>query len=418
MPASTHTIKIARTIGAPPAEVYRMFTHATALRDWLCFAAQTEPRLGGRIYLYSSLGYHVTGKYTALVPDKKVALTWQGSDEPAPTKVSITLTPKGDGTALTLSHSGIGSGKRWPQSAKAIKRSWEEELENLQSVLESGIDLRQARTPRLGIWIGEFNPQIAEKLGVPVTYGIRLEGTAPNTGAAAAGLEKDDVLVSLGGKKLGHMTAIQKVLQAHHAGDPVDAIYYRGKEKRRVKIELSARPMPAIVPPRELAERARKEYAALNAELLDLLKGATEHEAEFRITPDAWNVKENIAHLIACERDYQSWLADMVNDNVAGDSLEYRPNAAPRLAAMVHRFQTVPALLKELECAENETLDFLGALPSEFVARKHLYARAAFWMTDVVADHFRAEHFPSIKQALEGARARAGDGTETAPAIG
>ena len=69
--ASALTFK--RSVNVPPAEVYRAFTHATALRDWLCDAAQTEVRKGGRVYLWWNSGVYASGAYTALEPGKKVA---------------------------------------------------------------------------------------------------------------------------------------------------------------------------------------------------------------------------------------------------------------------------------------------------------------------------------------------------------
>jgi uncharacterized protein YndB with AHSA1/START domain len=40
----TQTLKFKRTISASPAEVFRAFTHPTALRDWLSNAAQADAR--------------------------------------------------------------------------------------------------------------------------------------------------------------------------------------------------------------------------------------------------------------------------------------------------------------------------------------------------------------------------------------
>ena len=78
-------IKLKRTIAAPLAEVYRALTHPTALRDWLADAAQSEPRPGGRLYLWWNDGYYANGRFAALEPGKKVAFSWHGSGEPRST---------------------------------------------------------------------------------------------------------------------------------------------------------------------------------------------------------------------------------------------------------------------------------------------------------------------------------------------
>jgi len=398
------TLKFTRTIAAPPSEVYRAFTHATALRDWLSNAAQADPRPGGRLYLWWN-GYHVYGEYLKLQPGKKVAFSWHGSQEPGGTQVQVTFAAKKDGTVVTLTHSGIGAGRKWAEALRGFEHEWTSALENLQSMLETGIDLRVARLPRLGIFVDDFNPEIAARLGVPTQKGIRLAGTAEGTGAHAAGFQRDDVLVKIGGKPVFDFPSLAAALQGRSAGEVVPVVFYRSAEKKTVKMELSKRPLPT--PPAtaaELAELARKTYAERDAAFVKLLEGLSEAEAEKRPAPNEWSIKELLAHFIADTRDLQSWVADMLNDNAVPDSLEFRPNVTIRLDQIVARFSTIPALLEELKHAQAETVGLLAALPPEFVARKHMYNRVAFWMMQVVPSHLPDEHGEQFKVTMEAAR--------------
>jgi uncharacterized protein YndB with AHSA1/START domain len=395
-----------RMISAPSAEAYRAFVHATALRDWLCDAAQTDARKGGRLYLWWNSGAHAVGAYTALEPGKKVAWVWRHSREPEDTRVTVSFSPgKVEGsTMVTLKHA-VGSGKKWASAIQAAQAAWQSALENLQSVLETGVDLRQARLPRLGILIGDFNAEIAARLGVPAAEGIHLEGAAEGTGAHAAGLQKDDVIIRLGGKRAVDFPSLQNALEGRQAGDKVKVVFYRGAEKKTATLELGQRPLPQVPETAaELAEVIRKDYADVDAELARMLEGVSEVEAEHRPEPDAWNVKETLAHLIACERDFQSWTADMLNDNVVNDYLEFRPNVAERLRALVARFGVLPALMEELKQSQAETIALLAALPSGFVARKHLYRRVATWMIETVPLHYRGEHLGLMQAAIQSAR--------------
>ncbi len=52
----TQTLEFAVAVAAPPAEVFRAFTRATPLRDWLCDVALADARPGGRIYLWWNRG--------------------------------------------------------------------------------------------------------------------------------------------------------------------------------------------------------------------------------------------------------------------------------------------------------------------------------------------------------------------------
>ncbi len=400
---STFTFK--QTVNAPPAEVYRAFTHATALRDWLSDAAQAEARLDGRLYLWWGSGFYMSGAFTALEPGKKLVFTWDGKGEPAPTKVQVSLkdAPRNGGTAVTLTHSGVGSGTAWASTVHAIMKDWPESLANLASVLETGIDLRYANRPRLGIFFAEFNPQVAQRLNVPAKKGILLEGTMEDSGARAAGLQKDDVIVRFDGKNVD-IDGLGAVLDAHKAGDKVEAVFYRGGEKRTATVELSRRPIPAVPPTAaELAEVVRKNYVDLDAELAKMLEGVTEEEASFKAGAE-WSLKELVCHFIAMERDFQSWVADMLNDTPVNDSLEMRPNVNERLRALVGRFGTLAALLEELKHAQAETAALIANWPDWFVARKHMYRRAALWMLQVVPDHLRSEHGEQLQAAVKAAK--------------
>ena len=406
MAAKTQSLRFKRTIKASPAEVYRAFTHATALRDWLAAAAAAQPRPGGHLYLKWSSGYAVHGDYTTLEPGKKISFTWHGTGEPAATRVQVSLAAVNGGTRVTLNHAGLGTGKAWKSAINQISAGWETGLENMQSVLEHGVDLREARTPRMGVFIDEFNPEVAIRLGVPVSLGSRLEGVAEGSGAQAAGLQKDDVIVRLGGKKISGFASLGPALQGHQAGDMVPVVYYRGPEKHTVSMALSRRPDPPALPESgaALAERAQAVYAAFLDDMTQRLAGVSETEADHRPAPNEWSLKELVAHFIACERDLQSWIADMVNDNTVGDSLEFRPNVNPRLAALVARYPTLPALLQELRQSTQETLALLRALPPEFVARKHMFRRVAGWILFVVPSHLPDEHGAQVQAALEAAR--------------
>lgn len=406
MAAKTDSLRFKRTIQAAPAEVYRAFTHATALRDWLADAAAVRSQVGGHLFVKWNTGYAAHGEFTAVEAGRKLALTWQGTGEPAPTRVQIALAEKNGATQVTLTHSGLGTGKAWATARAEIGAGWESGLENLQSVLERGVDLRQARLPRMGVLIGDFSAEVAQQMGVPVSAGARLEGTAEGSGARAAGLQKDDVIVKLGDKRISDFGSLGPALVGRQGGDKVPVVFYRGPKKHTITMELSRRPDPPALPASgaALAELAEANYAGFLKDMAARLKGVTEAEAEHRPAPNEWTLKELVAHFIACERDLQSWIADMVNDNSVGDSLEYRPNLTPRLAAIVARYPTLRALQAELKHACAETAGLLRALPPEFVARHHMFRRVAEWIMFVVPGHLPDEHGQQVQATLAAAR--------------
>ena len=397
-------ITATRKISISPAEAYRAFSNSTLLRDWLCDAAEVEPRKGGRFYLWWSTGAHAAGEYAAADPGKKIAIRWHHNREPEPTQVKVTFAARKTGTLVTVRHD-IGPGRKWAAAAKAARSAWEDALENLQSVLETGIDLRIMRLPRMGVFIDNFNADIARDLGVPVQQGMRLAGVADGTGAQAAGLQKDDVLVSLGGKKLTDFHSLGRALRARTAGDKVAVVFYRGGRKTTVQMELSKRPAPEIpVTLDEFVETVSKNYADLDAAWATLIEGVSDDEAARWPALNEWSLKESVAHFILVERDTQSWFAQMVNDGEIGESLEFRTNVNARVRAVVEVYPTLATLIDELKRSEQETVAMLRGLPAQFVARKHFFARAAQWMLQVIPSHYHDEHLGLMQSAIRSAK--------------
>ncbi len=406
MALKTRTLKFRRTVNAPPAEVYRAFTNSTALREWLCDSAQADPRKGGRLYVWWNSGYYASGEFNALAPRKRIAFTWHGRGEPESTRVQVSLAEKNGSTLVTLAHSGIGSGKVWTKVTQAILHGWQIALENLQWVLETGQDLRLVRRPMLGISIGDFNSKIAAKLGMPVTEGLRLDRVVDGKGAQAAGLQKDDVIVSLGGKRATTFSTLVTALQGRRAGDKVKVVFYRGSEKKTVTMELSPRALPEVpATSAALADAVSKKYTEIDAEFVKCFQGVSEAEADHAPAPGEWSAKEAVAHLIATERENHAGIADLINDDERWSDNSKNPTNVPaRIRATVRAFSTVPALLEELKRNEAETVAILAALPSEFVAHKGTYWRLGYYLLQL-PDHAR-EHLAQMRAAIEAARKR------------
>jgi uncharacterized protein YndB with AHSA1/START domain len=388
------TLTARRTVGANSTEVFRAFTNTGALRDWLCNGGQVEPRKGGRVYLWWNNGYYTSGVFTEVKHGETLAFTWQGPGEPA-SEVRVSLTSRDEGTDVEVTHDGITSS----EMAERARRLWEEGLENLQSLVETGDDLRFTRRPMFGLNdADEMTSEIAEKIGVPVTEGLRLNGLVAGMGAEAAGFQKDDVVVAIGDRDVLNYQTFVTAIEPHRAGDRVPVTFYRGPDKRTVEMELSARPkteLPTTV--EAMVEGARQMYATLDKELDELLEGVTEEDAEKSSAPGEWSAKMVLAHLIASERDTQVWIAAMTEDF----DLEqpYHSNSPERLQAMVSVYSPLPALVEELKRSEAVTVALAASLSEVTAGHKHWFKQLANWLTNL-HDHHR-EHFGEIKRLLE-----------------
>lgn len=399
MPTKTQTLTIKRTIARPIHEIYQAFTRTPLVRTWLCDAAQVDTSKGGRIFLHWNVGYTVVGQFTANDPNKKIAFTWHGDSDPGPSTIKVTFKEKAGHTTVTLAHT-LGTGKVWQPTADGFTSEWPNKLENLQSVMETGEDLRIIRRPMLGIaGFSELTAETAAKLGVPVKQGIRIGGTVEGFGAHAAGLRADDVVVQMGKTKTTKFAHIDSALGQHRAGDTLPVTFYRGPDKKVVPMTLSRRPLPALpATAAELASQLIENDAKDLAALTELFKGTPEEHAAHRPAPEEWSAKEVLAHLLISERGNAEYASEML---VAAerwyDNFDNEINVYP--AALIATYPTSAALLEAIRLAQAETHAFCAALTPAALANKNFYWRFCFSL--FAGPSHIATHLDQIRAALQ-----------------
>jgi uncharacterized protein YndB with AHSA1/START domain len=401
------SLTFTRTVKAPPTEIFRLFASPAGMLVWLCHAAEVDPCPSGRLYLWWHQGYYTAGVFTAVRPPQQLAFTWQGPGDPAATRVSVDLVPSGSSertnlasTDVTLMHSGLGMDSAWAGAAANIRHGWEAALENLQAVVETGVDLRLAHEPEFGLGEADSVGALrAAALGVPVTEGLWIGGVLEGLAAHAAGLRRDDVLVELDGRPITTWPSLNPVLAAHRPGDRIEAVFYRGAAQQRVRVELARRPSPPPEPPasaQAMAEAARAAHAALDMEVDAVFAGVGDAAADVRPAPEAWTAKQVVAHLIATERDLQSWITALIEE---GSLLPaFHANEWTRLSALVATYPTLTELLAELKRSQAATVTMLATLPPAVASRKYLLYALALWLPGF-PEHVR-EHLVELRQLL------------------
>lgn len=397
-----HSLKYHKEINVEPALVYRAFTKSTGLRQWLCDGATTDTHPGGRIVLWWNDGYVSCGEFTALEQDKEIAFTWHGKSEPQATTVKVTLTFQDGATKLELVHSGLGSSEAWEASRAEFDKGWQYGLENLVSTLETGKDLRIYNRPMLGIMLGDFNAEIAARENIPVTEGVRIDGTLEGMGAARAGLQQGDVLAAMDSHKVQSVSDLTNILSSYQAGDTVQVKFYRGPEQQQVQMELSGRPVPDIPwEPTELAARVEKLFSETNDELTEAIAGASEAAMETRPAADEWSAKEVIAHLLLVERENSIWIGDLLGDQERWTD-DWGENVYAPVKALTETYTTTDELIRALKNQQTETLALLQNLPQSFLKHKASYWQIADNLLN--APYHTRSHLPQITKAIESAR--------------
>ena len=398
---STKTLTFTRTIKTTPAAAYYAFTNGTALQQWVCDGLCVTPRANGPYLLTWRSNYYAVWSFDELQENEKIVVTWHGKDDPGKTRITVTFAEQGENTSITLEHSNIGTGDEWQNAVPELEKGWNSGLENLQSVLETGVDLRFVRQPLLGIFSGGvINAAKAEELGIPAVTGMLISGTAEGTGAEAIGLEKNDVISKIDNVAIVTGGELRDILSSKNAGDEVEVVFYRKGHEFTVRMHLSGRQAPELpASPAEFASQMQAGYDSADTDLEDLLQGVTEEEASRKPAPGEWSVKDVMAHLIWTERYFQFYLWSMIGGN---GNVSFPDNNDAQLVAILTTCPTLPQLIAESKASERAVTAIFAALPEEFQKRKGSYMQVMLYFMNCGL-HQRS-HFEQIQNAVDDAR--------------
>jgi len=108
---SGQTVRLQLRIEATPDVVFPFLTVPELYARWQGVRAELDPRPGGVFRVWMDAGTVASGAFIEVRPPRVVVFTWgwEGDTEvpPGSTTVRIELASDGDGTTLTLEHSGL-----------------------------------------------------------------------------------------------------------------------------------------------------------------------------------------------------------------------------------------------------------------------------------------------------------------------
>lgn len=390
--APAKTIVVTRTLRAPVNQVYRAFTNTDVMKDWLADEARLNATVGGHLLLTWQGQGHAYGVYSILEENSHVAFSWRNGGEKDDSQIDVQLRADGDLTHLEVTHSDL------PLEADTagLERTWERRLDNLQTALETGADLRITGRVIMGVFPTDFNADVAAKLNVPVTEGLRIGNLIPGYSAEKAGLKPDDVVVEAEGIALTAQRPIGAIVAERKPGDQINIAFYREGQKQTATVTLLGYPVPQAVSTfAELTARVEVVYSETEHGLRDLFAGVDEATAARKAAPDEWSANEVLAHLIMSQR----WLHQWIGTILEGGELEgWSNNQSSRITAITSIFATSADLLAELRRGFDETLAIIRNAPATALD----YKVTLWWINfecDSMAIHDR-QHFDQIRAAL------------------
>ena len=142
---SDRTIVLTRSLNASPGEVFHALTDAQELSRWWTTSAESDARTGGAFaYVFefadSSRNHTYVGEYLDVTPAERVSYPWLAGA--GATVVDVRLRQEGEGTELTLTHSGWGEGAEADEAVALHEQGWSFFLDNLVAHLDRGEDQR------------------------------------------------------------------------------------------------------------------------------------------------------------------------------------------------------------------------------------------------------------------------------------
>ena len=109
-------------------------------------------------------------------------------------------------------------------------------------VMEQIIKSGKVSRGYLGIQIQELTTDLAETYGLKSTKGALVAGVEPGTGAAKAGIKKDDIILALNGKEVEDAASLRLMVASIAPGSSVKVKYLRDGKENTVDVNLSELP--------------------------------------------------------------------------------------------------------------------------------------------------------------------------------
>jgi 2-alkenal reductase len=111
-------------------------------------------------------------------------------------------------------------------------------IDTAQAVAAQIIEKGYFAHPFLGITYQPITPAIARAYGLPVQWGVYISRVAANSPASDAGLQRGDIITSVGGVALDESHSYLNTLYAYKPGDKVSLTIARGGETLDVRVTL------------------------------------------------------------------------------------------------------------------------------------------------------------------------------------
>jgi uncharacterized protein YndB with AHSA1/START domain len=111
----TNAVELQVRLSGSPEEVFLYLTEPERYVMWQGVKAELDPRPGGVYRVWMDADTVASGEFVEVVAAHRVVFTWGWEGDrgvpPGSSTVEVTLEPDGDGTVLSLRHTGLPDGE-------------------------------------------------------------------------------------------------------------------------------------------------------------------------------------------------------------------------------------------------------------------------------------------------------------------
>ncbi len=384
----TETRRAVVVVRHPPIEVWHALTRPGYLSYWIADHAEIDLRVGGVFNLHVGPQVELRTRIERLVEGRRLVLRPTNRGDDARIEIDLIKLASAE-TRVCVDHPD-------PEHAAA----WHEALENLRSVWETGVDMREARRGVLGVEVDDVSEADRPVRGVPEGVGARLTAVLATGPADSAGLRRGDIIVAMEGAPIRNSRDCVQRVQELRPGAMVRVDSVRDGERRTVEVTLGERagrkdPAPPQI---EVLRVVRAAIEAADNSLAEAVQDLSDASAYRPEAPGKWSVAQVLAHISVSERMLQCWLDEAIRGGRPVLDSESCV-AGWKMGAVLSDRPRLEDLLARVRRDEAETLALLEGVPAEVVAFKARWARIAHIALDLHAHS--SDHLAQIARIRE-----------------
>lgn len=367
----------------PPIEVWRAFTRPDYLSYWIADSAEVDLRVGGDYNVRAVPWLDLRARIEKMIEGRRLVL--RPVHAPDDTRIEVDLIKQ------AAAETRVSIAQPEPELSDLMQSA----LENMRSLWEHGVDLREARRGLVGVALAEAAAGTPSSGAVRPGAGVRITGVVAGGPAEGAGLRSGDVVVGACGDPVRERAELVRRIHQTRVGEPLRLEIVRGDERLSIDVVVAERTRRTQPPPSQidLLNAMRDATTQCDRNLAEALLGLSDAEAYRPEAPGKWSIAQVLAHLSVTERMIQCALDEAIrggNPRVDDESV----NSAWRLGAVLTERPGVADLLARLRRDEVETLALIEGVAADVVAFRPRWARVAHLALDLHAHS--GDHLPQI----------------------